>query len=531
MPARLLFSLVGGLLLWVSQPGFDVWPAAPAGVAFLALAARGAGARRGALTGFAGGVAYLAPVLSWSGIYVGALPWLALSVLESLYVALLGALCGGLRTRDSAYPWLVGAGWVATELLRSTTPYGGLPWARLAFGVVDAPFARVAALLGAPGVTFVVALCGGYLAVAILHAWALLGPVHLRAAAAVGPPPGRAGTRRTAWLFAPVVAAAAAVLAPQLIPLPTDGPTARIMAIQGNVPQAGLDFNAQRRAVLDNHARVTAQAAADLRASGGRAPDLVVWPENASDIDPLRNADAADVIRSAVATIGAPTLIGAVLSEPVDHVTNAALLYEPGVPDPTQRYDKRHPAPFAEYIPQREFFRHFSDKVDYVRRDFVGGREVGVITVPRAGGAPPVAAGANICFEVAYDDLVRDGVAAGANLIVVQTNNATFGLTDESVQQLAISRLRAIEHGRSVVHISNVGVSSLITPDGAAHGWTGHFEPAVLAEDLPLRSAQTLATRLGDWPALVTTAGIALLALGAGVRDLATRRAGPRRMN
>lgn len=517
MPARLLLCLVGGLALWLSQPGIDLWPAAPVGVALLALGAHRAGARRGALVSFAGGLAAFLPMLSWTGIYVGPLPWVALAVLQALYVALLGALCGGLRVPDRGYPLLVALAWVATEFARSTTPYGGFPWGRLAFGVVDSPFARVAALAGAPGVGFVVALCGGYLA---LGALALVDRLRTR---------GSLDRRRTTprpvarvqgvlipVALLPMGAAAATVLLPLLIPLPTQGPAARVVAIQGDVPTAGLDFNAQRRAVLDNHARVTAQAAAQLRQRGERTPDLVLWPENASDIDPLRNPDAAEVIRRAVAEIAAPTVVGAVLAEPVGYVTNAALLYEPGVADPTQRYDKRHPVPFAEYIPQRSFWRMFSDKVDLVGKDFVGGTQVGVLQVPRAGGDPPIRAGMNICFEVAYDDLVRDGVTHGANLIVVQTNNATFGRTHESVQQLAISRLRAIEHGRSVVHISNVGVSSLITPDGATHGWTPLFEPAILSTDLPLRSEATLATRLGDLPALLASAAIgALVVRGA----------------
>lgn len=511
MPARLLLSLLGGLLLWLAQPGIDAWPAAPLGVALLALGARGAGVGRGALLGFAGGLAYLLPLLSWTGIYVGPLPWVALCVLEASYLALLGALVGagwGGRARsDRFFPWLVAASWVTSEFLRSTTPYGGFPWARLAFGVVDAPFARVAAVLGAPGVTAAVALCGGALAVAARRA------VGINRSGGSGRFGGSDRSGRGAAMA--LTGAAACLAVPLLIPLPTQGPTARIVAIQGNVPTAGLDFNAQRRAVLDNHARVTAQAAAERRTRGEPPPDLVVWPENASDIDPLRNPDAAEVIRAAVADIGAPTLVGAVLAEPVGHVTNAALLYEPGAAQPTQRYDKRHPVPFAEYIPQRSFWRRFSDKVDLVERDFVGGHDVGVIRVGRAGGEPGVAAGVNICFEVAYDDLVRDGVAAGANLILVQTNNATFGETHESVQQLAISRLRAIEHGRAVVHISNVGVSALITPDGADLGRSAHFAPAVLRADLPLRAEHTLATRLGDWPALLTTAATLLAALVA----------------
>jgi len=310
--------------------------------------------------------------------------------------------------------------------------------------------------------------------------------------------------------------AIAVLLLPLLVPRPTDGPTARFLAVQGNVPRPGLDFNAERRAVLDNHARVTQQAAAAVKAGTRPKPDLVVWPENASDIDPLRNPDAANVISGTVDAINTPLILGAVLDEPRPMVSNASLLYLPGR-GLAGRYVKRHPVPFAEYIPYRSFFRHFSDKVDLVYSDFTAGKTVGMFRIPASGGGT-IAAGPIICFEVAYDGLVRDTVDHGANVLLVQTNNATFGFTDESVQQLAISRIRAIEHGRSIVHISTVGVSALITPDGTAHQRSTLFTPAVLAANLPLRTGRTVADRVGPWPENLASAGFAtmlvLLALG-----------------
>ncbi|GAB77167.1 apolipoprotein N-acyltransferase [Austwickia chelonae] len=528
MLARSLLAVIGGLLLWCAQPSVDLWYLAPFGIALIALSTRGTGPGKGAFVGFLGGMAFMIPLLSWAGVYVGPGPWMALSLLEGLYFLVLGACAGVVAWRDRSYPWLVGGSWVLMELLRSTTPFGGFPWARVAFGQADAPFARVASLAGAPGVTFVVAVCGGFLAVGTAHLLRRCRqPVMDRIPARLRPPsavmseevpevPGPFFRE----VGVPGVAALALALAPLAIPLPVDGPTARVMAIQGNVPQAGLDFNAQRRAVLDNHATLTERAALKIRAKGERTPDVVLWPENSSDIDPLRHEDAATRIRSAVDAIDAPVVVGAVLTEPADKLTNAALVYLPGQERPSQRYDKRHPVPFGEYIPYRSFFRALSDKVDLVRRDFVGGNEVGVFRLPRQGGDPGVAVGANICFEVAYDGLVRDGVRDGANLIMVPTNNATFGYTDESVQQLAISRLRAIEHGRSVAHISNVGVSSLITPDGVTHGWTGLFEEAVLTEDLPLRHQRTIATELGDLPAY----GTSVLTILAVIVALARRR-------
>ncbi|HYY11690.1 MAG TPA: apolipoprotein N-acyltransferase, partial [Kineosporiaceae bacterium] len=291
--------------------------------------------------------------------------------------------------------------------------------------------------------------------------------------------------------------------------------TARVAAVQGNVPRAGLDFNAQRRAVLDNHVRTTLTLADDVRAGRRPAPDLVVWPENSSDIDPLRNADAAAQIDLAAARVGVPVLVGAVLAGPGEYVSNAGLVWSPTRGGPDDIYVKRHPVPFAEYIPYRSFFRHFSDKVDLVTRDFAPGSTVGVLPVG------PAKVGDVICFEVAYDDLVRDTVRGGADLVVVQTNNATFGFTAESTQQLAMSRLRAVESGRAVVQISTVGVSGFVAPDGTLVQRSGLFTADVLTARLPLRTGLTVATRVGEAPE------IALSALGCIL--VAATRLGRRR--
>ncbi|MBK7723224.1 MAG: apolipoprotein N-acyltransferase [Austwickia sp.] len=511
MPLRLLIALVAGLCLWAAFPAIDAWPLAWVGAGLWSLAAYGAGPGRAFLLGTATGLACFGPLLSWSGIYVGVLPWLALAVSQSLYVgagaALFALATGGPRgarrgTPGWSVPLLAATSWVAAEWARATTPWGGFPWARLAFSQADSPLAGWAAVGGAPAVSFAVVLIGSATLWAGCAFWRRI----------------RGGARRAVF---PVLALLAflTVLLGVAIPWPTDGEPATVLLVQGNVPQAGLDFNAQRRAVLDNHVRATMQAAAEVRLGVRAAPDLVVWPENASDIDPLREADAAEQIQAATRAIDAPILVGAVLDEPVGHVTNAALWYSPAG-HVTARYDKRHPVPFAEYIPWRPFFRLFSDHVDRVSRDFVAGERLVLFSAPVAAGGEAVL-GPNICFEVAYDDLVRDGVVAGASIIVVQTNNATFGRTDESVQQLAISRLRAIEHGRSVIHNSNVGVSALITPDGVAHDQTELFTTALRSRELPRRTELTLATRAGRWPEALLT----LAALGGGITGVVRRRA------
>ncbi len=499
---RLVAAVAAGLAFWLSFPDHNLWWLAPVGVAVLAGATLTARVRTGFVVGLVAGEAYFIPTLSWSGTYVGKLPWFALATLEALYIAVMCAVVAyaGRRLltaghRTAAYA-VVPLAWVAQELARGSTPFGGFPWARLAFSQADSPLAHIAAYLGAPGVSAAVAVVGTGL---------------LAAASGARARGGRGLVRGLG----------AAVVVPLLcatIPLPTGGTRVTVGLVQGDVPQAGLEFNAQRRAVLDNHVRGT------LALAARHVPDLslVLWPENSSDIDPLRNADAAAQVQRAVAAVGTPILLGAVLDEPSPDVSNASLFYRPGDPTP-QRYVKLHPVPFAEYIPYKSFFRIFSDKVDLVREPFVAGHTVGGFQVTSGEGtywALPT-----ICFEVAYDALVRTAVTQPGRqpgLLVVQTNNATFGYTDESEQQLAISRIRAIEHGRSVAHVSTVGVSAFIAPDGSVSGKTTLFTPAQVVGRPVVRSAESVSDRLGGWPEALAV--VVLLAL-VGLARRSGRRA------
>jgi apolipoprotein N-acyltransferase len=498
--------VVAGLLTRWAFPDPGWWPLAVLGPALWVIALAGRRAAPAAGLGLLYGLAFFVPLLQWSGVYVGALPWLALATLEAAYVALssLAVAVVAPRARWSTRRNLlataaVGGVWTAQEALRDRTPFGGFPWGRLGFSQADSPFGHLAAWGGVPLVSFAVASAAaalGWLVVATL-------PV-LR--------PRRAAGRQ---LAAPATALAGLALVGFAVPLPTSGTPVRVAGVQGDVPEPGLDFNAERRAVLDNHARGTYALAQRVRAGESPRPDVVIWPENSSDLDPFEQVDARQVIDAAVDTIGVPVLVGAVLQRPADRLTNASIVWTPGQ-GPGAMYAKRHPVPFGEYIPYRAFFRRFSDKVDLVRRDFAPGRDPGVL---RLG---PVTAGVAICFEVAYDDLVRDTVRGGADLLVVQTNNATFGYTDEAVQQLAMSRLRAMEHGRAVAHISTVGVSALIEPDGRVVRSSRLFTPAVLEAQLPRRTAVTLADRLGSWVelALSLLGGLGVLVVGYAQRRI-----------
>jgi apolipoprotein N-acyltransferase len=508
-PWRTLLAAAGGLVLVLAFPGYDLPALAVLGPAALALAVREQRLRSGLWLGLVFGLAFFVPLLSWTGTYVGALPWLALAGWEALHLAVLGGATA-LTSRLPLWPlWAAGL-WVADEAVRGRFLLGGFPWGRLGFSQTEGPLLSLAAYGGVPLVSFAVALTGTLLAAAVLA-------LH-RARRGSGPDRpvgGRGAAVRTA---AAVAAVLAVPVAGTLAWLPlagsslTDGgPAATVAVIQGNVPRAGLDFNAQRRAVLDNHVQQTIELAGAVAAGEQPRPDLVLWPENSSDIDPYTNADAARQIDRAASAIDAPILVGAIVNGPGRFISNTAIVWDPGT-GPGDTYVKRHPVPLAEYVPARGFFRFFSTQVDRVH-DQRAGDEVGALDV---GG---IRLGDLICFEVVYDGLVRDVVDGGAGMLVVQTNNATFGFTDESEQQLAMSRLRAVEFGRTVAVAATSGISAVVAPDGSVVRSSSLFTPAVFVEEIAQRDSATVAQRLGSAPEW------ALTAVGAGA-VLATARPG-----
>jgi len=512
-PWRTVLAAVGGLVLVLAYPGYDLVGLAVLGPAALALAVHGERVRSGLWLGLVFGLAFFVPLLSWTGIYVGPFPWLALAVWEAVHLALLGGATA-LTSRLRFWPVWTAALWVADEALRGRFVLDGFPWGRLGFSQTEGPLLALAAYGGVPLVSFAVALIGALLAAATLAL--------VRARQASGTTGERGRALRTGTLL--VVAVLAVPLAGMLawLPLPDSsltagGPTTTVAVIQGDVPRAGLNFNAQRRAVLDNHVQRTLELADAVAAGDEQQPDVVLWPENSSDIDPYTNADAARQIDRAAEAIDAPILVGAVVEGPGEYVSNTAIVWDPEH-GPGDTYVKRHPVPLAEYVPARSFFRFFSDKVDLVRRDFVAGDEVGVLDV---GG---VRLGDLICFEVVYDGLVHDVVEGGAGMVVVQTNNATFGYTDESAQQLAMSRLRAVETGRTVVVAATSGISAIVAPDGSIARSSELFTPDVFVEDIAQRSSATVAQRLGAGPEWALTAlGAGALVVAAVLRRRARR--------
>ncbi|GAB2959073.1 apolipoprotein N-acyltransferase [Saccharothrix stipae] len=474
--ARIAAAAAGGAAVFLSFPPRTTWWLAPVGFAVLGVLLHGRRARAGFGLGLVWGLAFMAPLLRWTGEFVGLIAWLPLALLCATLIAIGTAAMAAVSRLPGAPLWMALV-WVADEALRAVVPFGGFPWGKIAFGQPEGWYLPLAALGGAPLIGFAVALTG-------------LGAAHLVHTRGRGWPLGAAAV---------VLPLAAGVAASTLVHTDPDQGTATVAAVQGNVPRAGLDFNAQRRAVLDNHVARTLQLAADVDAGRTERPDLVIWPENSSDIDPFRNADAAARIRQATEAIGAPIAVGAVLIDPGDNLPrNTVVLYEPGV-GPTDTYTKRQLQPFGETMPYRAFFRIFTDTVDRAGTFQPG-------TDPEGFTMGPAKVALDTCYEVAFDGVVRDSVTAGANLIAIPTNNATFGYTEMTYQQLAMSRVRAVEHGRSVVVAATSGVSAIVAPDGTVTRRTGLFTADALVATVPLRGEATLATRLGAWPEWVMTA-------------------------
>jgi apolipoprotein N-acyltransferase len=501
--ARVVGAAGGGALLYLSFPPRTLWWLVLPAFALLGIVLYGRRARAGFGYGFLFGLGFLLPLLEWVTSLVQQVPWLALSVFEALFIGLAGAGIAVVSRLPAAPIWAA-AVWVAGEAVRGRIPFGGLPWGRVGFGQPDGPLLPLAAIGGEPLLSFAAVLAG-----------LALGELVRRLVRRQSP------RRMVAPALITVLTIAAGPLA-ALVPATPNGDdrTVNIAAVQGNVPRLGLDFNAQRRAVLDNHVKATEQLAADAAAGRVPRPDLVIWPENSSDIDPLRNPDAAAQIDRAARAVGVPVLVGSVLRNP-DGVTtsNSALVWEAGV-GVVERNDKRRVQPFGEYMPWREFFRLFSPYVDRAGY-FVPGNGAGAVDM--AG----VRVGVTICWEVAFDDLVADSVAAGAEVLAVPSNNATFGLTEMTYQQLAMSRIRAVEHDRPVIIATTSGVSATITRDGTVTASTRQFTPDVLVDRTQLRDTTTLATRWRSAPEWALAA-MGVLAIGVGIanRRRAVRRAG-----
>lgn len=486
-------AIASGAALWLAFPPTGWWPLAFAGVALLTVATAGRRGRGAFGIGLLAGLAFYLPLLAWLQ-NVGLHAWLVLALTQAVATGLL-AVALAITSRLTWWPVAQACLWVGYEALRGRYPLGGFTWGRLAFSQSRSPLVPLAAIGGAPLVTFVTATVG------LLLLW-------------VGLAVRRDGRPRPQALSPAAAGLVLIVVGLVVVPLPTTGErTLTVAAVQGNVPALGLDATAEDLVVVSNHAAATARLAQRIAAGAVPAPDLVVWPESSTDIDPRRDEQVRKLVVDAAAAVRAPILVGAVLDTDDGRILNAGLIWDPAT-GPGQIYAKQHLVPFGEYVPWRGLLGTRISMLDkYIPSNFVPGTGPGVLDVAGA------RVGDVICFEVAYDGLVRDTVRAGAQLLIVQTNNATYmrgGDPAQTEQQLEMARLRAVEHGRAVVVAATSGISALIGPDGSTLARSGIFTQEELVAALPVRSLLTVADRIGVWPeALLSLLGAVAIAAAA----------------
>lgn len=495
-----LAASAAGLALTAAFPPIGFWPLAMAGPALFVIAIWGHRPRATFLLGLVAGAVFFVPLLAWL-VNVAWYAWLALATAESVIFAVLAL---GMRPllRLPAWPLAVAGWWVTEEAVRDRFPWGGFPWGRLAMSQPSAPTSGWAAIGGLPMLTFLLALTGGCLAYALIT---LLNS-------------GAGGRSLAAALITAAVAglALAGDLAWQW--QPGHDRTAIVATIQGNVPHTRSLPNLLRATtVTANHADATLALAAQIRSGSLPAPDLVIWPENSTDIDPAYSPRTYQTIATAVDAIDRPVLVGAVLQNPL---RNAGQLWLPGR-GPVQVYLKRQLVPFGEVIPFRGLLETFTSLPKLQPHNFTPGHRAIVMRIGT------IRLGDVICYEAGFDNLVRSEVTAGANLLTVQTNDADFEMnwqTGETLQQLDIARMQAITTGRAVAVASTTGVSAIVDPNGQVLAHSGIWRRAELEARVPLVSRMTPADRAGDWPERVivalTIAGL-IVSVSAGWR---TRR-------
>jgi len=438
--------------------------------------------------GLFGGFAFFGTHIFWLTIYLGPLPWLALAGLEAIFFALGSTLIAfawrlvpriwpGAVGRLLAVPAVLAGLWTLREGITSVWPYGGFSWGRLAFSQSDSPFAPLVAWLGVSGLSFVIA----FLAAVLLQ-----------------------GIREVSfsWTIRGIVATASALLllAFPAWPVQTIG-SIKVAAVQGN-SNSGLFAKIAPGESLNDHLQATLPII-------GKSVDVVVWPENAADVNPSKNEFAGKELDFVSAALRAPLVTGTITTDSEGREFNSVLLWENGK-GVVDQYDKIHPVPFAEYLPNRSFWYPLAPSLfDLVPRDYSFGTRKNVFPIKGT------AAGIAICFDIVDDSLINQMVNSGAQFIIAPTNNADFGHSDESQQQVAIAQLRAIETSRSVVNDSTVGVSAIYGPDGKTITSLRPFTRGAMIASVPLSSVTTPAVLIGreiEW--LVVGFGLAGLLLG-----------------
>ena len=455
--------------------------AAVAGLFWLASRLADARARVVVAVGLVYGLGFFGPLIWWmNAVSEGA--YVALVLAETAFMApvMLG-LRDAMRLRW--WPLLAPAVWVAGEWARGGFPFKGFPWGRLAHTAIDTPFSPYARLIGMTGTSFVLAVLAALLLAIVTSSLQF----KLQAAAA----------------------ATAITVVGLLLPTGVADPAGsrQVALIQGDVPGEFLTW--PRGEIFLLHAAETQKLADRVAAGAAPKPDMVLWPENATDTDPHFDTDVRLRIERLSAELDAPILVGGIFDGPtVDTSYNAGVVWTAN--GPGDRYIKRRPVPYGEYVPFRNSLGGLVPRFDRdIPRDMVAGDLPGGLHIA------DTIVGDTICYDIAYDGVVRDVLGTDAEVLVVQTSNAAFTRTAQPEQQWDISRMRAIETGRWVLVPSTNGISGIVDAHGDVVERAPMHQPATIEHTVPLASGKTPAATLAPYVTwLVVTPGLGGCVLG-----------------
>ena len=383
------------------------------------------------------------------------------------------------------------------EALRFSWPFGGVPLASLGIAQAAGPFAGVVRVGGVVLLTWVVFQVGCSLGVLARR----FGGVLI--------------DRRLA--VAGLLAAGAVIVLSAVAPRGHGtGVFLDVAAVQGGGEQGTRADDVPSAVVTQRHLEATRSIEPDDEL------DLVVWPENVVDVSDFAGSAELEAIATEARRLGVPISVGVTEDVPgeADRFTNAQVIVTPDG-EVSSRYDKVRRVPFGEYVPLRGLLDALGAPLDQVPHDAVAGTGPAVLDLPDR-----TRLGVVISWEVFFGGRARDGVREGGGVVLNPTNGASYSGTIVQTQQIASSRLRALETGRSVVQVAPTGFSAFVTPGGDVLQRTAVSDRAVIRDTVELRAGETWYTRLGDGP-IITLMVVGLAASWAlairGARSLVRR--------
>jgi apolipoprotein N-acyltransferase len=429
-------------------------------------------------TGFVFGLVFFGVLLSFI-LILGAVAWIPLTVWLASTSAAYGLLVWTFRLWPPGRWFLVTVGgWALIEWVRATFPFGGFPW-----GAVGA------AAGGVPGVIGSVQWVGpsGWTVLAVAVSAGLVLVIEERAT----------------WrlLVDPLVVVVMLTTAGVLFAPSADGDPLQVAIVQGGSPCPRIHCQNEKLLIYQSHLELT-QAIPD------GSVDLIVWPENSlgSPFEPHGNPDVDATLSAEASRLTAYFVVSGTRSGGAEHFYNVNTVYAPNG-SKLGEYQKRHPVPFGEYVPLRGAL-DFISQLEAVPRDMIRGAGPVIFETPRG------SLGTVISFEGAFSRIIRSEAQIGSQLLVIATNEASFGDGAASDQLIGLARVNAAAVGQDVVHAAITGKSAFISASGQVGDTTQLFDEGVLQGRVRFRDAgPTLYTRLGDWLAIVAIAG----ALAAGL--------------